>query len=170
MAFLTSTYLAIAAIAVGTASYVSAEKSRKEAQVNYASQASEQRKAQSEQNALNAQSAAAERRQQVREQRIKLARLEQAAENTGTEGSSGALGAAGGFATQLGANIGSNLGAIAASQRTGGYLQAAADFGTAAQRNLSDMGASQNLFSLSTTIFNAAGGFSAFKTAPTGKT
>ena len=58
------------------------------------------------------------------------------------------------------------LGSIATAGRIGQYTQKAADFGTAAARSMSNMAASQNLFQLSTTIFNAAGGFGAFKTTP----
>lgn len=159
MAFATATYFAIASLAVGTASYVSAEKSRKEAQANYSASAAEQQKAQSEQRAINSQKAAEERRQQIREERVRIAKLQQAAQATGTSGSSGELGASAGMATQLGANIGSNLSVLAATGRMNTYNQAAADFSTAAQRNLSDMGSSRNLFDLSGTIFGASGGF-----------
>lgn len=156
MAFATSTYFAIAALVVGTKSYISAEQNRKEAQANYRAQAQEQEKARNEERALNAQSAANERRQQIREERVRNARLLQASENTGTEGSSGAFGAVGGFATQLGANIGSNLGRLSGADRISGYNQSAVNFGSAAQSNLSSMQANQNLFGLSTTIFSAA--------------
>lgn len=159
MAFATATYFAIASLAVGAASYYSAEQSRKDAQANYAASAAEQKKAQSEQTAINAQKAAEERRQQIREERIRRARLEQQAASSGGIGSSGLFGAESGFATQLGGNIGSNLSMLAATGRMGQYQQSAADFSTAAQRNISDMGASRNMFDLSGTIFQAAGGF-----------
>jgi hypothetical protein len=155
MAALT-TIAAIGALVVGAASYVSAEKNRKEAQANYAAQAAEQGKARQEERALNAQAAANERRQQIREERVRRARLLQSAENTGTEGSSGQLGAEGGFATQLGAAIGSNLGRLAGAERITQLGQSAANFGSAAQSSLSSMQANQNLFGLSTTIFSAA--------------
>lgn len=158
MAALT-TILAAGALAIGGASYVAAEKGRKQAQANYAQQSREQAKVRSEQAALNAQQAANERRQQVREERIRRARVLSAAENTGTEGSSGALGAVGGFATQLGANIGTNLGQLFGTGRINQYSQSAADFGTAAQQAQSRQAGAQNLMGLSMSIFSAAGGF-----------
>ncbi len=69
-----------------------------------------QRDTQKVQRANNAQDAARERRQLIREERVKRARVMQAAENTGTSESSGQLGAIGGLATQLGSNLGFNLG------------------------------------------------------------
>lgn len=166
-----STYLAVAAVIIGGASYYSAEQNRKEAQMNYANQAEEQRKAKAEQAAMNAQAAAAERRQQVREERIKRARILQASENSGSTDSSGMFGAASGLASQLGAAIGTNLGTEAGTNRLNQFMQTAADFGTAASRNLNSAQAAQNLFGLSTTVFNAAGGFGAFKsTTPAPKT
>lgn len=159
-----STVAAIASVVIGGVSYVSAEKSRKQAAAANQQQAEENKKVRSEQAALNAQQAASERRQQIREERVRRARLLAAAENTGTEGSSGALGGVGGFATQLGANIGTNLGQLAGTGRINQYSQQAADFGTASQNAQNRQAASQNLFGLSMSIFNAAGGFGAFKT------
>lgn len=167
MALATSTILAIGALVVSGATYYSAEQSRKEAKAAYRNQAAVQGEARQEERAMNAQSAANERRQQIREERVRRARLIAASENSGTGGSSGEFGATGGFATQLGANIGSNLGRLAGSDRLTALGQRAADFGSSAQSSLSNMQANQNLFSLSTTIFNANGGFSAFSTPKT---
>lgn len=160
-----TTIIAVASLAVGAASYVSSQESRKEASSNYANAAVEQRKAQSEQKALNAQRAANERRQQVREERVQRAKVLQASENTGTDGSSGEFGATGGLATQLGANIGTNLGQIAGANRISDLNQSAANFNSAAQSNLSSAQGAESLFGLSNSIFNAAGGFGTIKTA-----
>lgn len=164
-----STIVAVGALIIGGASYVSAEKSRKTAQANYRQQAKEQEKVRGEQAALNAQQAANERRQQIREERIRRARVLAAAEGTGTEGSSGALGSVAGFATQLGANIGTNLGQLFGTGRINQYSQQAANFGTAAMNAQSNQAAAQNLMGLSSSIFSAAGGFGAFKSTPAAK-
>lgn len=164
MALATGTIALIAAISaavVGTASYVSAEKSRKQAQAYYSSQAQTQREVRSEQAALNAQAAAGERRQQIREERVRRAKILQAAEGTGVSGSSGELGSTGGLATQLGANIGTNLGTLSGTGRINQLAQTAADFGTAAQSALNNQAKAMNNFNLSMSIFQSAGGFGA---------
>jgi hypothetical protein len=96
--------------------------------------AEEGRKIQGEQKAINAQKQAEERRKMVREERVRAARLEQVSANTGTTGSSGEAGALSGMGTQLGANIGVNLGLAAAGERISGYAQNAADFQLASQQ------------------------------------
>lgn len=168
-----TTIAAITAVGVGIASYAAAEKSRKQAAAAYKEQAASQAQVRSEQVALNSQQAANERRQQIREERVRRAKILQAAEGTGTEGSSGELGATGGMATQLGANIGTNLGQLAGTGRINQFSQTAADFGTAAQNALNNQAAASNRLSLSLSIFNAAGGFGAFASkapAPTAGT
>lgn len=158
-----TTFLAIGALVVGGASYVSAEKSRKEAQSSNAAAATEGRKANSESAALNAQRAALERRQQIREERVRRGKLLQASENSGSEGSSGESGAVGGLATQLGANIAFNTGQLAGQGRANAFNQAGADYQSKAQSALSDASSAQNMFNLSMSIFQANGGTSAFK-------
>lgn len=164
MAALT-TLAAVAAVGVGVASYKSVERARKEAAANYKEQAAAQTKVRSEQAALNAQQAAGERRQQIREERVRRAKLMQAAEATGTEGSSGELGALGGMATQLGANIGTNLGQLAGTGRINALTQQAADFGTAAQNALNNSASAMNRLNLSMSIFQSAGGFGELQAA-----
>lgn len=160
-----STIVAIGALAIGTLSYVSQVKSNKEAQRNVSRANSENKKTQAEQKALNAQKAANERRQQIREERVRRAQVEQSAENTGVAGSSGELGAVSGLTTQLGANIGTNLGQLQGVQNINNYSQAAADFSTAANRNQSDASSAASIFSLAGNVFQGAGGFSTLQTA-----
>lgn len=165
-----TTIVAVGALALGAASYVSSEAARGEAKQAAAASAEEQRKSQSEVKALNAQKAANEQRQQVREERIRRARVEQGATNTGADGSSGEFGATSGLASQLGANIGTNIGQLAGAQRISMFNQNAADFSTQAQQSMSDAQGASNLMGLSMNIFNAAGGFGVFKSAPPPKT
>lgn len=153
-----STIVAVASLTVATTSAIASNVNQNRAERANRAAANEQKKANSEQVAMNAAKAAQERRQQVREARVRQGKLMQAAENTGTAGSSGELGAMGGMATQLGANIGTNLGMLAGQSRANAFNQAAADYQTEAQSALSDASSAQNLFSLSTTIFNANGG------------
>lgn len=156
MAILTA--IAIGAAVLGGVSAYEGIQSRKEAAANYASQADEQRKAQGEQKALNFQQQAQERRNQVREERVRRAKLLQASENGGTADSSGEYGAMGSLATQLSSNLGINAGRAQAGANIGGYLQNAADFGTAAQQAV--MGAQNwdQIGSFAGSIFSAAGG------------
>lgn len=163
-----STIVAVAALTISAASYVSGEHSRKEAQEASAQAAGEQRKAGSEQAALNTQRAALERRQQIREERVRRAKMLQASENSGTAGSSGELGATAGLANQLGVNIAFNQGQLAGQGRANAFGQAGADYMTEANIALSDASSASNLFNLSTNIFQSSGGFSNFKTK-TGK-
>lgn len=165
-----STIVAVGALVIGAASYVAAESARSDAKSAAQDSAREQRKSQAEVKALNAQKAANEQRQQVREERIRRARVEQSSENSGVSGSSGELGAVGGLATQLGANIGTNLGQLAGTNRIGIFNQNAADFNTQAQNSMSDSQGYQNLMGLSMNIFNASGGFGNFTTKTPAKT
>lgn len=153
----------IASAAVGAASYVEAREARKEQATAMAQQAEVQKQAQSEQKAANVASAAAERRQQIREARVRRARILQSAINTGATGSSAEFGSLGGIGTQLGANIGSNLGAIQTANKMSDLSQTAADFGT--QANFAGVKAQDatSMFQLSTSIFSSVGGPEAFK-------
>lgn len=165
-----STIVAIGALVIGGASYISSEQARGDAKQAAADSAAEQRKSQSEVKALNAQKAANEQRTQIREERIRRARVEQGSENTGTSGSSGEFGATSGLATQLGANIGTNIGQLAGAQRISMFNQNAADFSSSAQQSLSDSQSAAGLTGLSMNIFNSAGGFGNFQTKTPAKT
>lgn len=146
------TALAIAAIAIGGYSAVKSQEAQAEAR-------SEAKKSQREQKAANAARAAQERRQQVREERIRRARILQQSENTGVSGSSGQMGALGNLATQLNTNLGFNAGQLMSSNLISGFQQNA----------MTAQGQSQTwdqIYGLSGSIFNAAGGFGAFKSAP----
>jgi hypothetical protein len=158
-------YVAVAALAVGSYSAYEGHESRKEAQENYNKSAEEQRKAQQEKRALQFQEQAQERRNQVREERVRRAKIMQASENTGVGDSSGLVGATSSLSTQLNNNMGIMAGRAAAGDRISGYLQNAADFNTAAQSAVFDAQNADQLFSLSTSVFSAAGGFGAFKPA-----
>jgi len=100
----TIAYIALAAGAV--ASIDAADKQRS---ASHRSQDA-QRKIAEVQRASNAEEAAKERRQQIREERVRRARVIQSSVNTGTNASSGEEGALGSLSTQLGSNIGFNLG------------------------------------------------------------
>lgn len=155
------TIVAIASLAVGTASYVEQKNSAEDAQAA-------QQKAQSVQKGVQAAQAATERRNQIREERVRRARLMQASQNTGTVSSSGEMGAIGGLSTQLGTNIGTNLAMKAAGQEISLYNQQASDAMFSAQQ-------AGQLFSLAGSVFGATagkavsgmtGGSSAFNPTP----
>lgn len=114
-------------IALAAASLAVTVKAGSDARKQARQAAVEQGKARSEQAASNAANAAAERRQQIREERVKRARILQSAENTGVSGSSGEAGAVGSLSTQLGANIGFNLGMLDRAGNIGDFQQNAAD-------------------------------------------
>ena len=135
---------AITSAVIGVASYVEQKDAAADA-------ADAQRKTQSEQKALSASSGAAERRQQIREERVRRSRIMQASQNTGTSGSSGEFGAIGSLSTQLGANIGTNLGAQAAGQRISIFNQEASDAMFSSQQ-------AGQLFALSSNVFGATSG------------
>jgi hypothetical protein len=162
MALATTTILAAVAATTAVAGYVQGEESRKNASEQAGRAYSEQRKAQSEQVAGNAAQAAAERRRQVREERVRRSRILQSAQNSGTAGSSGETGALGSLATQLGANLGANAGAVQRGFNISEFSQKAADFSFQAQQSQSDAQSFNQLGSLGMSIFSAAGGFNAF--------
>ena len=153
-----STIIAVGALAVGGVAAYQGYEARKEQAAYNKQAAQEQKKARSEEKALNYQAQAAERRAQIREERVRRARILQAAENSGSSGSSGEIGALGGMATQLAANIGMNLGRAQGGDMISGYLQNAADFSNSAQQAAFSAQNADSLFSLSSSIFSAAGG------------
>lgn len=119
--------------------------------------ADRQKEAQQEQKAAQAQQAAQERRQQIREERVRRARILQAGENTGSESSSGEMGALGSLSTQLGANIGFNLGQISSAGRRSDLLQAGADFMTQSRGFLTNAQYGQQAASIFGTLGGAFG-------------
>lgn len=138
---------ALALNVVGAINQADAAKKAKDAQED----------AQREQRAANAAQAAQERRQQIREERIKRARIVQASSNTGVSESSGEIGATGGLATQLGGNIGFNLGQLAHAQRTSESLQKASDYQTSAANWGAIGGVGRSIFSLTAgSLFQSA--------------
>lgn len=160
-----SSIVAIASLAVGVASYAGAQSAQKDAARERQSAAESNKKIQEEQRADNAAKAASERRNQIREERVRRAKILQGAENSGAAYSSGEAGALGGMATQLGSNIGSNLGQIARSDRISGYAQSASN--SMFQASIFDQKSSNKsqLFNLSTSLFSASGGFGQIGTA-----
>lgn len=154
-----------AAIAIVTTVYSASEqrKAQKEAASAAGRAADEQKKARQEQMAQNAAQAAQERRQQIREERVRRAKVIQASANTGTTGSSGEIGAEGALATQLSSNLGYNAGMLASSNRVSQYNQNAADFMNSAQNSIADANEWGQIGGVSMSIFNATGGFNAFK-------
>lgn len=171
MAVVSSTLLALS-IGLGAVSFIAGEQARGDARDSQNKAREEQQKIQGEQKAQNAAQAAQERRSQVREERVRRARILQSAEGTGAEGSSGEFGAISALSTNLSSNIGSNLGRIAASDRTSTYAQNSANFMGDAQNSMFDAQQADKLFNLSTSIFSASGGFGSIKGAgaPTGMT
>ena len=148
MAVVTSTLLAIGSIGLGVASYSANKSAGKKANALQEQAMGEQQKARSEEGALNAQRAAQERRQQVREERVARGKMLQASENTGTSGSSGESGAVAGLATQLGANIGFNLGQIQGANAISIFNQNAANLQGQAQEAIVNGQNKAGLFAL----------------------
>lgn len=150
MALATTTIVAIAAVAAAGASAVAANQQRKDA-------AGARGRADNVTAAQKATEAANERRKLIREERVRRARIEQAGENTGTSGGSGEFGALGGMATQLNNNLGYNAGTLARGRQASGELRSAFDHEQNAQKW-------DNVGAFASSIFSAAGGFSAFST------
>lgn len=123
MAAISTVVIAGAALAGAAVSASNQREARNEAR----RAARNQERARQEQRASNAARAAQERRQQIREERVRRARILQSAENTGTSGSSGEIGALGSLATQLGSNIGFNLGEQQRGENISIFSQAAAN-------------------------------------------
>lgn len=137
--------VAVASLAIGTASFVEGQKARKESR-------RAQERAASEQRASNAAQAAQERRQQIREERVRRARILQAGENTGTGGSTLEAGALGSLSTTLGSNLGFSAGARMRADNMSIFGQQAANANSRAQQM-------DSIFSLSSQLFSSAGGF-----------
>jgi hypothetical protein len=168
MAVLTSTIVSAAAIGsavVGVASYVEGQKARGAAAESQKRAQAEGEKMQGESRARNAADAARERRAQLREERVRRARILQSAENTGVDASSGEFGAIGSLSTNLASNIGDNLGRLGSAQRTSEYAQNAANFQGDVAQSMFKAQKMDGLFSLSSSIFSAAGGFGTLETA-----
>lgn len=142
--------------AVAASSYVSYTE-RKEAKKDAKRAANEQRKVQSEQRAQQAAQQAAERRQQIREERVRRAKIIQSAQNTGTAGSSGMSGALSSLSTQLGTNIGFNIGASQAGDRMSRFMQNAADYNLSSQNHLFRADNAQAVGSAAVSIFGSMG-------------
>lgn len=158
--------VAYSALGLGAVSAYSGYQGRKEAAAAYKAQAQEESKARNEQKALNYQQQAQERRAQIREERVRRAKILQSAENGGAAGSSGEAGAIGSLSTQLNANLGLNLGRQQAANTIGGYMQNAANFGTAAMSASASAQNADSLFNLSTSAFSAVGGWGAIRGTP----
>lgn len=118
MAYATSTYVALALFAAGTA-----------AQQNQQSKARKH-----QENAEDAQKAAQEaadaemRRQRVREERVKRAQILQFATGTGVAGSSGESGAVSSLGTQLGSSVAFQTGQQESTNVVGSEAQASANY------------------------------------------
>lgn len=134
--------------------------SQKEARNEQRLARNEQEKAQQEQKAVNQAQAAQERRAQIREERIRRARIMQSSVNTGTVGSSGEAGALSSLSTQLGTNVGMNLGQINAANNISAFNQRAADFEMSAQDNLFKANTWGQVSQTAMSIFSSSGGFS----------
>lgn len=158
-----STIVAVASLAVAAASAVAQHSAQKEAKQAAGKAAEEQRKARSEQAAELSAKAAAERRTQLREERIKRAKIIQASENTGVSESSGELGAVGNLNTQVGSNIGQNIGSLERAGNITALNQNAADFMSSSQNSIFDANQWGGVGSFGQSVFGAAGGFNAFK-------
>lgn len=120
-----------------------------------------QEDARNAQQANQAQQRMEERRKAARKSRIARARIMQASENSGTGGSSGEMGAIGSINTQTAA---SRQG-IFQREDTSNRLSAANQGISNAQASATEGGAYSKLGG---SIFSAAGGFSAFSSAPLG--
>lgn len=118
-----------------------------------------QEQSQAEQRAEQAARSAGERRQQIREERVKRSRIMQASQNTGVGGSSGEAGALSSASTQLGANVGFNLGAIQSANNITGLNQAIADTSSAYQEQANAPNNFNAISQLGTSLFGGTGGF-----------
>lgn len=164
------TLISLVSAGTGAISLVKGVQDRNEANRNARRAEAEQQKARAETQAQQTQRAAEERRRQVREERVRRARIIAASGGTGAAGSSGEAGGIGVLSTNLGANIGSNLGRQQAGANISMFEQNAATFSGKANQNLADAAFSDQLFNLSTNIFDRSGGTSnlqsIFKTTP----
>lgn len=164
--------MAVTAVVIGTAFAVDGYTKGEEARKKAGEAAAEGRRAQAQQKseteAQNATRQAEERRKQIREARVRRARILQSSENTGAEGSSGELGALGNLSTAFSGALGESVGSKASGERMSGFLQDQADANFKFNQASSDMNGAQSQMNLGMSIFNAGGGFSAFKSTPSG--
>lgn len=98
MALATSTYLAVAAVAVAGATAYESNQQAKAA-------AKKEEEAGKVAGAEAAAQQTAQTRAQIREERVRRAQILQSSENTGVTGSSGALGSTGALQTTVGSNL-----------------------------------------------------------------
>ena len=153
-----ATVISLVSAGTGAVSLVKGISDRADANRNARRAEDEQAKARAETQAQQAQRAAEERRSQVREERVRRARIISASGGTGGSGSSGEAGAIGVLGTNLNSNIGSNLGRLQAGSNISQSEQASATFSGKANQNLADAQFSDQLFNLSTNIFDRSGG------------
>lgn len=153
------TLLAVASLAVSAVSASNQAGAQADAKKDAKRALAEQARARSEQQAENSAKAAQERRQQLREERIKKAKIIQSSENTGVSMSSGESGSVGSLNTQVGTNIGRNLGSLQTSENISQANQNAADFMSSSQNHMSDYNTWGLVGSLGQSVFSAAGGF-----------
>lgn len=150
---------AIAGLALSAFGTVQQQEAQSEARKAQQNATEEQKKARAEQEAMQAAQAAEERRRQIREARIKRAQVLQASANTGTSASSGEAGATGGISTQLGSNIGFNLGMINSAQNISAFNQATQDFLSSTQNSVNQANTWGQVGNLGLSIFGQSGGF-----------
>jgi hypothetical protein len=153
----------VASAVTGAVSLVQGVQNRNDANKNARRAEAEQQKARAETQAQQTQRAAEERRKQVREERVRRARIIAASGGTGAAGSSGEAGGIGVLGTNLASNIGSNLGRQQAGANISMFEQNAATFSGKANQNLADAQFSDQLFNLSSSIFDKSGGFGSLK-------
>lgn len=128
----------VAALLISAAGVVGSISAQQNAKKESKRAAEDQRKIQSENRATAAQQRAQEQRTQVREERVRRARILQSAENGGVDGSSGEIGAVGALSTNLGNNLGINLGRAASADRSSIFAQSAADHTFEANKSMQE--------------------------------
>lgn len=153
------TIVSVAGLAFSAYSTMQQQDAQDEARAQQEQANAENRKAREEQKAAQAAQSAAERRQQLREERVKRARLIQSSANSGVAMSSGEAGASGSLATQLGTNIGFNLGQQQAASNISAAGQNAADFLSSANNSISEANQWGTMASAGMSIFQQSGGF-----------
>lgn len=163
-----STIVTVVGMVVAAYSAQQQQSAQKKAMAQQQQAADEQKKAREEQKAAQDAQAAAERRAQIREERVKRARVVQASQNTGVGDSSGEIGGVGSSATQLGSNLGFNIGQREAASNISDYNQNAADFLSSAQSSMNSAANWGQVGSLGTSIFQAGGGFNTLGKAVSG--
>ena len=153
------TVAAVSSLILGGVSTIQQQNQQKKAQRAQEASREEQRKAQAEAKASEAERAARERRQQVREERIKRAQIIQASFNSGVSGSSGELGGASNLASQLSSNLGFNSSQIRHGENISVFNNNSSIFDQQAANAISRANTFGAIAGLSSSIFNASGGF-----------